>query len=112
MTFDAKSFGERLKQFRIKNHLTQDELAEKIDTATSSVSHLENGTHSPSLKTLIKLCKALNTGVDDLLADSLPVRGQYLDHDIAELLSDCTPNEKRILRDIIATAKKTLRENS
>ncbi len=93
----------------MKNHLTQEALAEKIDTATSSVSHLENGTHQPSLKTLINLCSALNIGVDDLLADSLPAQSVHLDQDIAELLSDCTPSEKRILKDIIITTKKTIR---
>ncbi|MBQ9471843.1 MAG: helix-turn-helix transcriptional regulator, partial [Ruminococcus sp.] len=72
-------------------------------------SHLENGTHTPSLKTLIKLCNALDIGVDDLLADSLPVKSAHLDHDIAELLSDCTPSEKQMLKDIIITTKKTLR---
>lgn len=111
MVFDAAGFGTRLKHHRIKNHLTQDDLAEKIDTATSSISHLENGTHSPSLKTLIKLCNALNIGVDDLLADSLPVRESYLDKDIADLLADCNASEKQIIKDIIITTKKSIREN-
>lgn len=109
MLFDEHGFGERLRQFRLRNRLTQEALAEKIDTATSSISHLENGTHTPSLKTLIKLCNALDIGVDDLLADSLPVKSTHLDHDIAELLSDCTPSEKQMLKDIIITTKKTLR---
>ena len=109
MIFDEQGFGRRLKEYRLKNHLTQEALAEKIDTATSSISHLENGTHTPSLKTLIKLCNALNIGVDDLLADSLPVRSVHLDSDIADLLSDCSPSEKQILKDIIITTKKTLR---
>lgn len=111
MVFDADGFGWRLKQYRIRNHMTQDDLAEKIDTVTSSISHLENGTHSPSLKTLIKLCNALGIGVDDLLADSLPVRDSYLDRDIAELLADCNAKEKQIIKDIIITTKKTLREH-
>lgn len=109
MEFDASGFGKRLRQFRIKNHLTQEALAEKIDTATSSISHLENGTHSPSLKTLINLCNVLGIGVDDLLADSLPVKSVHLDRDIAALLFDCTPTEKQILKDIIITTKETLR---
>ena len=73
--------------------------------------HLENGTHQPSLKTLISLCGALGIGVDDLLADSLPVRSLHLDRDIAELLTDCSPSEKQIIKDIILTTKKTLRTN-
>lgn len=109
MLFDAEGFGKRLKQFRVKNHLTQAALAELIDTETSSVSHLENGTHSPSLNTLIKICNALDIGVDDLLADSLPNRGMYLDMDIAKLLENCTNYEKQVIRDVITALKKSMR---
>ncbi len=112
MEFDAGGFGRRLKQYRIKNHLTQEELAEKINTATSSVSHLENGTHSPSLKTLISLCAVLEIGVDDLLADSLPAKSVYLDGDIAEQLADCSPAEKQIIADIVTELKRTLRAHA
>ena len=42
--FNAARFGEKLKKYRLKKHLSQMELAEKIDLQTSSVSHLENGT--------------------------------------------------------------------
>lgn len=42
--FNAARFGEKLKKYRLKKHLSQMELAEKIDLQTSSASHLENGT--------------------------------------------------------------------
>ena len=42
--FNATRFGEKLKKYRLKKHLSQMELAEKIDLQTSSASHLENGT--------------------------------------------------------------------
>ncbi len=109
MEFDAEGFGMRLKQHRIRNHLTQSALAALIGTNTSSVSHLENGTHSPSLNTLIKLCNVLEIGVDDLLADSLPNRDLFLDMDIAKLLENCSDYEKQVIRDVITTLKKSLR---
>ena len=109
MEFDARSFGKRLKHIRTAHHLTQEELAEQIDTAASSISHLENGTHSPSLKTLINLCNTLDIGIDDLMADSLPVKSIHLDRDIADLLSDCTTGEKQIIKEIIISTKSALR---
>ena len=45
-----------------------------------------------------------------LLADSLPVRGIYLDSDMAELLADCTGSEKQIIKDTAAALKRSLRE--
>ncbi|MCR4755303.1 MAG: helix-turn-helix domain-containing protein [Lachnospiraceae bacterium] len=112
MLFDAEGFGKRLRQHRVKNHLTQAALAELIDTETSSISHLENGTHSPSLNTLIKLCNVLEIGVDDLLADSLPNRDIFLDMDIAKQLENCTAHEKQVIRDVIAVLKKSMRTKS
>ncbi|MCR5398491.1 MAG: helix-turn-helix domain-containing protein [Lachnospiraceae bacterium] len=112
MEFDAEGFGMRLKQHRIRNHLTQKALAELINTNTSSISHLENGTHSPSLNTLIKLCSVLEIGVDDLLADSLPNRDVFLDMDISKLLSNCTEFEKQVIRDVIIALKKSLKKGN
>lgn len=108
---DYGKLGERLKEARIKKHMTQEELSEKIDSATSSISHLENGTHSPSLKTLIKICNVLEIGTDSLLCDSLPaISSYYLDKDFEKLLADCTVQEKQLLFKISEAAKKTIRE--
>lgn len=107
--FDAAGFGQRLRKYRISSHMTQEQLAEKIGTVTSSISHLENGSHAPSLNTLIRLCNVFGIGVDALLADSLPVKSDYLDRDIADLMSDCTPLEKTMIRDIIRVTLETLR---
>ena len=110
--FDANKFGERLKAYRLKNHLSQMELAEKIGSSTSSISHLENGTHSPSLETLLRLSQVLNIGIDDILFDSLPaVESVFLDKNTEKIFSDCTITEKRILIKILEAAKKAIREN-
>ena len=108
---DYTKLGERLKEARIKKHMTQEELSEKIDSATSSISHLENGTHSSSLKTLIKICNVLEIGIDALLCDSLSaISSSYLDKDFEKLLSDCTVQEKKLLLRILEVTKKTIRE--
>lgn len=109
--FNAAEFGKRLKTYRKKKHLSQMDLAELIGTAPSSVSHLENGTHSPSLETLLKLSAALNCGIDDMLCDSLPaVRDIHLDKDFEKLLSSCTTSEKRMLYKILDISLKALKE--
>ena len=91
--------------------MTQEELSEKIDSATSSNSKRENGTHSPSLKTLIKICNVLEIGIDALLCDSLSaISSSYLDKDFEKLLSDCTVQEKKLLLRILEVTKKTIRE--
>lgn len=45
---------------RIKEGLSQKELAEKIGTKQSAISRLESGTYNPSLALLQKVVEALN----------------------------------------------------
>ncbi|MBT6069408.1 helix-turn-helix transcriptional regulator [Candidatus Peregrinibacteria bacterium] len=45
---------------RLKNGLTQAELAEKIGTKQSAISRLESGAYNPSITFLQKIAKALN----------------------------------------------------
>lgn len=54
----------RIKDFRAKAGLTQDELARLSGLPQSHISRLESGKHSPSRLTLEKLAKALNVGVE------------------------------------------------
>ena len=109
--FNADRFGEKLKKYRLKKHLSQMELAEKIDLQTSSVSHLENGTHSPSLETLLRLSLVLEVGIDEMLYDSLPaVKEHHLDQDLQNLFIGCSPEEKELLLRILQTVKQTLKE--
>lgn len=107
---DYKQLGQQIKKYRQKARLTQEQLADKIDVAISTVAHAEMGTSKPSLPLLIKIANALDTSLDQLLCDSLPIAENYLEKDIAELLADCTLAEKKIIRDIVATTKETLRK--
>lgn len=109
---DYVLLGKRIKHYRTKAHLTQEALAEKIDAATSTIAHAERGSSKPSLPLLIKIANALEITLDQLICDSLPAAGSYLEKDIADLLYDCSPEEKRIIRDIIAVTKTTLRKNN
>jgi ribosome-binding protein aMBF1 (putative translation factor) len=46
---------------RIKNNISQKELAKRLGTGQSAISRLESGTYNPSFKFLKKLAKALET---------------------------------------------------
>ena len=103
--------GQLIKAARKQAGLTQMELAEKIDLQTSSVSHLENGTHSPSLETLLRLSLVLEVGIDEMLYDSLPaVKEHHLDKDLQNLFIGCSAEEKELLLRILQTVKQTLKE--
>ncbi len=109
---DYSKLGKRIKEYRLKKHLTQEKLGEIIDVNTSNISHIERATTQVSLSSLVKLANALDTTLDQLVCDSsLPVAGFYIEQDISRLLQGCTLSEKQILKDIIIAAKKTLKEH-
>lgn len=72
---DYIALGQRIRYFRVKKHLTQEQLAERAEVSASFMGHIERGTRVASLDTLMKLCAALEVTPNDLLGDDLaPVR--------------------------------------
>lgn len=56
-----KLFGKKIKEYRTKLSLTQEELAEKIGISAKSLSQIELGNNFVSAETLEAICTALNT---------------------------------------------------
>lgn len=61
------TLGERLKLLRIKNKLTQEELAEKSNTNQKSISAYENDRVRMSIDVAKKISKVLGVSIDDLV---------------------------------------------
>jgi len=64
----AKLFGVTLKRIRIARGLTQERLAELTGISTNFVSELERGLKAPGLVVIVRLSKALEVSVHELLA--------------------------------------------
>ena len=60
---DPKKLGKKIKLARVKLDLTQAQLAEKINAKQKSISLYETGASLPSIKTLVKIAKALKKPV-------------------------------------------------
>jgi transcriptional regulator with XRE-family HTH domain len=54
-----KLIGMRIKELRRRQHLSQEQLAEKADINSKYLSRMERGTENPTLDMLIKLSNAL-----------------------------------------------------
>lgn len=61
---------DRLKQSRLKSHLTQEELATKLGTDKKQVSRWESGGAVPHGERLVDISRILNVSVDYLLGVS------------------------------------------
>lgn len=56
----------RIKEFRARYDLTQEDLAKKIDVRRETIVFLEKGKYNPSLKLAHDVASALNTTIEEL----------------------------------------------
>ena len=54
-----KVFGKVLKEFRVKNHMTQEQLSEKLGISLKYISRIENGNSGIKTRTLINYMNIL-----------------------------------------------------
>lgn len=61
--------GVKIRDLRLKNQLTQEELADRCDLTKGYISQLENDANSPSISTLKDILDCLGTSLTDFFAD-------------------------------------------
>lgn len=98
--------GKNISRIRNKNHLTQEQLAEKINISTVFVSQIETAVRKPSLETIHKISVALNTTIDSLI-DNNKIQAKY--DEFLTLLQDKNADEisfiLNVLREICSNIK-------
>lgn len=63
-----ETIGDKIKQFRNKQGLTQDELARKADLPYTTLTKIEsNVITKPTIQTVVKIANGLGIKIDDLL---------------------------------------------
>lgn len=101
-----KAMGERLRAQRKLHHLTQEQLAEKLDISIKHYSEAERGVIGLSVDNLIKVSKVLGISLDYLLKGVMieypvPVR-------MIEIYSACPDSKKEYLLEILELEAKLL----
>lgn len=66
------TLGERICQYRVRRHLSQLEVAEKLEVSRQSVSKWETGSAVPELDKLVKLCELFEVSLDELVRGEEP----------------------------------------
>ena len=61
------SLGESLKEHRLRCHMTQEFVAERLGVSRQAVSKWENGTSDPSTSNLLALAKLYGISAEELL---------------------------------------------
>ena len=61
------NIGEKIKELRNKNKLTQQELGDKLFVSNNTVSKWERGTLLPDIDNIKKLAEVLDTNVESVI---------------------------------------------
>lgn len=112
MELDYPAIGRRIRRLRKAQGLTQQTLAEHAEQEPSNISHIERGATKLSLPTLVSIANALDVTTDELLCDSLAASGTVFQHEVVQLLADCSHTELKIITETIRALKNSLRRAS
>ena len=107
MNTELLKIGSRVKEARLKKHLTQQQLAEAAGISLSFLSNIENGRQAMQVLTLIDLANALEVSTDWLCRD-IPLAASPLSSAIESELSSCTPKEREAILQLVQSMKQSL----
>ncbi|HCU7662543.1 TPA: helix-turn-helix transcriptional regulator [Staphylococcus aureus] len=82
----AKFIGNKIRYYRTKLNLTQDQLGEKLNTKKATISNYETGYRTPKQDDLFEIAHILNISIDDLF----PTRNNKK-NDITSIYNKLTP---------------------
>lgn len=109
MNINYNKIGERIRQIRKEQGVSQEKLAEKTDYSITHISHIETGSSKASIEAILRIAAALECTPNDILCDSMAGAKDTFLHEITEQLADCTEYEIRIVSDIVNATKQSLR---
>lgn len=101
--------GTRLRAIRQKRGYTQEQVSECAGISPQHCSGIECGSAKVSLPALVRLCNALDATPDEILMDSVKESTPLFLKDVAEVFSDCTPDEIFLMLSQADNLKKSLR---
>ncbi len=103
----------KLREYREKNNLTQQEMAKILKITQGSYSNYELGKREPDIKTLIQLSKLFNVSVDNLIDNiayetTTPItKLNNLEQELIDTFDNLTPIGQG---QVLGYAKKTLEQ--
>ena len=62
-------YNEKLKELRMQNNMSQEQLAEQLHVTRQTVSKWEQGINQPDIYTLKQYCAIFNVSLDELVGD-------------------------------------------
>lgn len=93
--FDLQKYiGGKIKYYRNKLNMTQDDLAKKLKTTKATISNYETGYRTPKQDSLFDLANALQISIDDLFP---PTQTRKRDSKIVSIFNQLDPELQQLL---------------
>lgn len=97
--------GAKIKELRLKNGLTQEELGDRCELTKGYISQLENDLTSPSILSLKDILASLGSSLSEFFADEEEEKPVYTEDDYFEKVSD-----QYTIKWLVPTAQKNAME--
>ena len=101
-----KNFGKILRDFRIKNKLTQEQLSEKLGISLKYISRIENGNNGVKTQTLINYMNILGITPNTIYAPFITNQEVVTNIEISQKLSSLSDEKKQFINSIIDLVSK------
>lgn len=99
MIIDYSKIGQRIATRRRELNLKQCQLAKRTRLSSNHISNIEKGRTIPSIKTIAKICQALNVTPDFVLLGS--IRVQNIPKNLQDNLLLCNENTLLFINEFI-----------
>lgn len=106
MAILSKLLGQRIKDLRKRNKLTQVDLAVIIGMETTNLCKLENGGQLPKEENIEKLAKALQVNIRDLFDFGYMKSQSTLQQELTEIINNSDRKELELYYKLIMAIKE------
>lgn len=106
MAILSKFLGQRIKELRKRNGLTQAALAELIGMETTNLCKLENGGQIPKEENMEKIAKALKVNIKDLFDFGHMRSKTFIQEELIQIIKDANRKDLELYYKLIMATKE------
>ena len=104
--------GGRLKEARVRQHLSQAQLAELLGLTPPYISNIETGKQNMSITALAKISDVLEVSADWILRNNTRDALEITADELRDLLADCSPAERMGIMRVAQETKRALKSRN
>ena len=108
---DYSSIGRRIAINRKKVKITQASLAEHLEVSESFISQIERGKAKISLPRLYQIADFLDMDIALLVSDCTKLSSSEINSEIEQIIKDWSPEQRSMLTDLIICADQKIKSN-